>query len=187
MKFSFSQLLGYVLLIVSLIGSCSIIFSLFCNHFSSYPFLAWFRCGSYLFWVYFSHGAISAGPKLCLCHSARHMHVCMPGFNLWSCDIIDHKDTCSLHHCQCTFRPSSLPVPVIVMEFHAERIHSADPHQLCACEMTDCISLPPLHSTVLVLWPTLVSECYCQEFPWELVLAVWIWSLPLIKPKSNSF
>lgn len=86
-----------------------------------------------------------------------------------------------------TFRLSSIPLPVTVMEFHAERIHSADPHQLCACEMTYCISLPPLHFSVLVLWPKLVSECYCQEFPWELVLALWIWILPLIKPQSNHF
>lgn len=164
------QLFGHVLLIVSLIGCCSIIFSLFWNHLTrSWP-------GSYLLWVYFSHGAISAAYSVCatqpdICTYACPGSICDP-VTLLTIRTPVASITANVLCVIRTFRPSSLPVPVIVMEFHAERIHSADPHQLCACEMTDCISLPPLHSSVLVLWPKLVSECYCQEFPSELVPAL---------------
>lgn len=86
-------------LIVSLNGSCSIIFSLFCNHLThSWPHSDVDRIcpGCILVIVQF------LPVPNCVCATqVWHMQVCMPGFNLRSCDIIDHKTACSLHHCQC--------------------------------------------------------------------------------------
>lgn len=175
-----------------LIGSCSIIFSLLCNHFRltrSWPGSGLDRiCSGYILvmdqFLPVPNCACATQPDICtyacpgsICHPVTLLTTRTPAASI----------TANVLCVICTFRSSSLPVPATVMEFHAERIHSADPHQRCACEMTGCVPLPPLHSGVLVPWPKLVPQCYCQEFPWELVHALWIWSLPLIKPLSNSF
>lgn len=155
MKFSFSDVTSAVrtcaAYCVIYFHSCSIIFSPFSNHLArSWPGSGVDRiCSGYIL-------VTEQFPPVPNCVCAMQPDICTYACPGSICDPVTlltirtpvASITANVLCVIRTFRASSLPVPVIVMEFHAERIHSVDPHQLCACEMTDCISLSLLSSPV---------------------------------------
>lgn len=90
---------------------------------------------------------------MCLFNSAWHMYVCMPRFNLRSRDIMDHKEACSLHHCQC---PVCHPhLSSVISSF------AGDSHGISSREDSLCRSPPALclWNDLLYLSPSSPLQC----------------------------
>lgn len=130
------QLLGHVLLIVSLIGSCSVIFSLFWNHF--HLTRSWLGsgvdriCSGYILvmeqFLPVPNCVCATQPDICT--YACPGSICDP-VTLLTIRTPVASITANVLCVIRTSRPSSLPVPVIVMEFHAEDSLCWSPPALC--------------------------------------------------------
>lgn len=154
------QLLGHILLVFPLIGSWAVIFPLLYNHshltpFHSRPVFSLDRICS---WKIEVTDEFPVGLKF-----RRRTYACsiQPAT---SCDIVDRKGGCGLRRCHFSGVSSA---PFIRHLFlcrwqswnftHREDSRCWSPPALC-CEMTYCISLPPLHFSVSVMLPKLVSR-----------------------------